>query len=195
MLTLKNRIRTTLLFRRNRHEQIAEHQDRIVIQTLSIADIDALSEINPKINRTLEIEKLNAGQRCYVARFNGALAHYTWVQDSGGHLIKGAGRTRPASDGNFWINSCHTAEWARGNRIYPIVLCQVMQDYFAHGYNTAWIYTDESNAASVKGITSAGFQFTSRLRAFSVRDLDIPLPQLFDGHRGAFKSASADALS
>jgi hypothetical protein len=187
MLTLKNRIRTVLLFRFDLHDQIAEPHDNIVIQTLSLPQLDALSEINPNVNRDLEIEKLNAGQTCYVARFNGALAHYSWIQDSGQHLIKGAGRKWPAGNGNLWINSCYTAEWARGNCIYPTVLRQIMQDYFTRGFNTAWIYTLESNVASVKGISAAGFELVERLKALSVRALEIPLPGLRPSTHDLFK--------
>ena len=114
--------------------------------------------------------------KCYVARLGNMLVHYSWVQDSGLHDLKGTGRSRRVLDGELWILACYTAVWARGRRIYPTVLQRILHDYEARGFRTAWIYTQDSNKSSQSGIRYAGFALDSRLRALSFRSDAIPLP-------------------
>ena len=170
------RIGTTLLLRHDLQAIGTAFADgNFVIEVLDQADADLLSQVNPDIDRALEIAKFAAGLTCYVARADGRLAHYSWVQDSGRHLIGGAGRKRRVREGDLWIHACFTAAWARGRHLYPAVLGRILQDYKARGFRTAWIYVLDSNLASQQGIRRAGFELVSRLRSLSVRGWNIPL--------------------
>jgi hypothetical protein len=177
MRLFARRIRTTLLLghglRPSDETPVAEG---VVIETLNPADVDLLPEVNPGIELALEKSKLACGRTCYVARLDGRLAHYSWVQSSGVHSIDGTGRTRPVLPGELWIHACYTAAWARGKRVYPMTLSRILADYKARGFHRAWIYVVESNAASLKGVMRAGFQIFSRLRSLSIRNVTIPLP-------------------
>src|SRR4051812_11828518 len=66
--------------------------------------------------------RLKRGDRCYVARIDGKLAHHIWVQTTGVHPITEAGTEKAVTAGEFWIYHAHTAEWARGRKLYPTAL-------------------------------------------------------------------------
>lgn len=127
----------------------------------------ALSEIGffePKDG----VVRFQRGDVCYLASLDGRRAHYSWVQRSGLHPITEAGVSVPVGNGALWIYHCRTAEWARGRRIYPATLRRIVNDHFAKGYSTAWIYTSKENIASQKGILQAGFGLVATLRALRV---------------------------
>ncbi len=64
------------------------------------------------------LQRLNGGHLCYVAALDGCLAHYSWVQRSGTHLILEAGMSVSVESGHFWIYHCFTAEWAQREWMY-----------------------------------------------------------------------------
>jgi len=129
--------------------------------------LDVLAEIGP-----FDVEagppRLQRGDVCYVVFLGGRPAHYSWVQRSGSHPLTEAGISAPVAPGEFWIYHCVTAEWARGRKIYPATLQRILQDHFANGYSTAWIYTSRQNVASQQGILRAGFKPAATLSAFRV---------------------------
>lgn len=111
------------------------------------------------------VERLQRGDECYGAWVSGDLAHYSWVQSSGDHIIGPAGRTASVEPGTFCIYNCRTADRYRGMRLYPRALSVILADYFARGRSEAWIYTTQSNVASQHGILRAGFKQVEELRA------------------------------
>ncbi len=172
------RFQTTVLYRCDltAHLAIPDITPEIVIRKLDPGEVDNLVEVNKDVVVPLEIGKFEAGLQCYVAELNNRLAHYSWVQESGKHVLDGTGRIRPVQKGHIWVHACFTADRARGRRIYPTVLRQILDDYSARGFTTAWIYALESNIASRKGICHAGFKADSRLRSVLFREFTIPLP-------------------
>jgi RimJ/RimL family protein N-acetyltransferase len=101
-----------------------------------------------------------AKDRCYLAYFEGKLAHYSWVKSAGVQEITEADLQIPVAQGEFWIYHCWTAEWARGRRIYPCMLTLIARDYYQLGFTRANIYTSRANLPSQRGIKYAGFQYT-----------------------------------
>lgn len=171
------RIRTTLLLRRNLQDLDAIPEDEhIVIELLNPAEVDLLSEIYPGFVRTLEMASFAAGKKCYIACVNGRPAHYSWVQDSGLHILNGVGRKRRVLEGELWISNCFTAEWARGKHIFPATLGRILHDHEALGFRTAWIYVLDSNAASRKALARVGFELVSLMRTLLVHNWRIPIP-------------------
>jgi hypothetical protein len=131
---------------------------------LSSDQVGELREIGP-FEASEGLIRLERGDCCYVVRSDGRLAHYSWVQRSGSHPITEAGLSSTVGTGEFWIYNCRTADWARGLRIYPSVLVRIVNEHFAQGNHTAWIYTSSANIASQKGILRAGFVQVATLRA------------------------------
>ena len=172
------RFQTTVLYRCDftSHLATSDGTREIVIRKLDPGEVGKLAEVNEDVLVPLEISKFEAGLQCYVAELNNRLAHYSWVQESGKHILDGTGRTRLVRDGHLWVHACFTAVRARGRRIYPMVPSQILDEYSARGFTTAWIYALESNAASRKGICHVGFKIDSRLRSVLFREFTIPLP-------------------
>ena len=175
---LHKRFQTTLLMRydlRTSTPAVVSRAD-LRIETLDAGGVDRLFQINANAERSLEMAKFDSGCSCYIGYLDDRLAHYSWVQDHGVHIIAGTGRSRRIDEGSLWIHACFTAEWARGRRVYPLVLRQVLADYKSRRFDTAWIYVAEANAASRSGLARAGFEVVSRLHALSIRGLTLPLP-------------------
>jgi hypothetical protein len=129
--------------------------------------VGQLLEIGP-FDRSDGLQRLKRGDRCYTVLVGGRLAHYSWVQRSGSHPITEAAVTVPVESGELWIYNCRTVDWAKGKRIYPATLEHIINDHFAQGYDTAWIYTTRENIASQKGILRACFAHAATLSALRV---------------------------
>lgn len=137
------------------------------------------------------LDRLRRGDRCYTVSIDGRLAHYTWVQRSACHPITEAGLSVLVGRGTVWIYHCQTAEWARGQGVYPSTLERIVSDCFAEGDYTAWIYTSKRNVASQKGITRAGFNLVTTLHAFRMGSQFFPL----GGRENAFAALQASQFA
>jgi hypothetical protein len=163
------------------------------IPTIELAEECSVRQIGPDELHFLEHiwkhdpdelrARLKAGGLCYTIFMGGRPAHYSWVQSSGIHPILDAGTEIAIEDGDLWIYHCRTAAWARGRRLYPFALSQILRDFKHAGFRRGWIYTTAENAASQNGIKAAGFLPVRRLRAFRIAGLTIAAP----GTRTAFR--------
>ena len=104
-------------------------------------------------------ERWTAGDACYLAFWEGRLAHYSWVKSAGAQPVTEADVVIPVKPGEFWIYHCWTEKWARGRRIYPSVLSSILHDYFVDGCTCGHIYASRTNLASQRGIEHAGFRY------------------------------------
>jgi hypothetical protein len=143
---------------------------------------DRLSEVEPFAAKVAR-RRFHRGDLCYAAFLGLRLAHYSWVQCSGSHVITEAGTSVPVETSAFWIYDCRTAEWARGNRIYPATLNRIVCDHFQLGYSAGWIYTTRQNIASQRGIVRAGFHPVATLPAFRFGHMYYPLRRIDEGQQ------------
>lgn len=163
-------VQQTYLYRISRPEAWsvgAANEKSLKWELLSPEQVGRLLEMGP-FDRSDGLLRMDRGDLCYTVCIDGRLAHYSWVQRSGSHPITEAALTLPVERGQFWIYNCRTVDWAKGKRIYPATLQHIINDHFAQGYQTAWIYTSKENIASQKGILRAGFCQVSTLRALRV---------------------------
>lgn len=115
-----------------------------------------------------ELEEAQGGQNlCYGAWLSGRLVHYSWVQISGSHWIRKAGRHVDIRPGEFWIYECRTLPSARGLGIYPYVLTVISRDHLRSG-GGGFIYTSQDNVTSQRGILKAGFKLKEILRGLRI---------------------------
>ena len=127
------------------------------------------------------LQRLKRGDLCYTVHIDGRLTHYSWVQRFGSHPITEAAVSVPVESGELWIYDCRTADRAKGKRIYPATLERIINDHFAQGYRTVWIYTTRENIASQKGILRAGFGQVATLSALRVGSRYIRLGRVDQG--------------
>jgi hypothetical protein len=136
-------------------------------EVINIERVNCLSEI-ARFDVDQGLRWLRRGDLCYVAYLNGRLAHFTWVQRSGTHLILEAGRNVTVESGDFWLYYSLTSEWARGNGLHTAILKRINSDHFVIGYRRGYIYTNCDNIASQKAILRAGFSLVETLGALRV---------------------------
>jgi len=141
---------------------------------LSREEIPLLTAISAPDLKQAEL-RLERGDRCYLARLDGRIAHHSWVQTSGVHPITEAGLEHPVAPHEFWIYHCHTADWARGHKLYPSALARILGEHFGSGFKTAWIYTQDFNAVSQHGIERSQFVRTSIMRSVRAGRIYLPL--------------------
>ena len=148
--------------------------DGVDIEVLKPESVYLLESVGRVGKEDVE-QRLRRGDICYVARTDGKIAHYSWVQHRGFHPIDPAGTGSDVAEGEFWIYNCRTVEWAKGRRIYPCTLSRILRDHMQQRFLKAIIYTTRSNMASQKGILRAGFKQDCTLRAFRLGGRYFPL--------------------
>jgi hypothetical protein len=134
------------------------------VRLLSEPEVGILHEVWP-VNLEEMKRRLWRGDQCYVCFADARLVHYSWVQYSGNHDLRDVGQTIEIQPGNCWIYHCRTAEWAKGQQIYPHVLTHILDNCKFQARHMAWIYTSNGNFASQNGITKAGFILYKQLAA------------------------------
>ena len=139
----------------------------IAWELLSPERVSRLLDIGP-FDVSEGLERLRRGELCYTVWMDGRLAHYTWVQVSGSHLIERAGVSVPVLSGEFWPYNGRTAEWARRKGILRATLERIVNDHFGAGYSTALAYAASWNIASQKGMSRAGFAYVQTFTALRV---------------------------
>jgi hypothetical protein len=123
--------------------------------------------------------RFQTGGECYAGWADGRIAQYCWVQVTGTHELADAAQKVDTPAGHFWIYHCRTADWARGRRLYPCVLSEILRTRKAAGSTQGWIYTTADNISSQKGIERAGFVRHAALRGVHVLTVAIPLSRKF----------------
>jgi len=122
--------------------------------------------------------RFDRGDRCWVAARDGVAVHYSWVQTTGVHSVA-PGRRRTVADGELWIYDCLTHRSARGHRLYPWMLTRILDGHgCANPPPVAFIYANQSNTPSRKGILRAGFQPVGWLVTLILAGRRLPLPPL-----------------
>ena len=144
------------------------------VNLLDESQLPRLHEVWPVPLDEMKV-RLKRGDQCYVASVDGKLAHYSWAQFSGAHLIQDVGQMAAIEAGHCWIYHCRTAQEFQGRGIYPHVLSKMIAECKARGLLKAWVYTSPENIASQKGILRAGFTLSRRLVSIRLFGRLIPL--------------------
>jgi RimJ/RimL family protein N-acetyltransferase len=137
------------------------------VEELAPERLHHLGEIGP-FSGEEAMARVRRGDRCYAVWRDGELAHYSWVQLTGTHAIDAAALTVPVTPGELWIYNCRTAERYRGRGYYPSTLRTIVDRSFAEGFTRACIYAADTNVASLRGISRAGFKRIATLRALHI---------------------------
>jgi RimJ/RimL family protein N-acetyltransferase len=155
------------------------------IEALERSRSEILRDIYP-VDLEEDQARLDQEQKCFVGWSSGRAAHFSWVQDTGVHELRGTWRRDAIQPGDFWIYSCRTADWARGRRLYPAALVAILRTYKSLNYRRALISVAEENEASINGIDRAGFVLAERIKSFALRSSLYPLPGSSYRKRGAW---------
>lgn len=130
-----------------------ENKKYIIIKEVNYKNVfDAVSfQDNKYIKRFIDF--LNNGDRGYYAYIKNECVHRSWVQFNKKVSFHRFFYYFLKTD-EAYIHWCETAEIARGNNVYPLVLQKIVQDFF--GYKIL-ITVNKKNYQSIRGIEKAGF--------------------------------------
>jgi hypothetical protein len=173
---LRRRVRVTRLYTHDLQSiPDVPFQPGDSIEVLERSRSRILLDIYP-VDLSEDLSRLEQRHQCFVGWSHGRAAHFSWVQDTGVHEIRGTWRRDAIQPGDFWIYSCRTADWARGRRLYPAALATILNTYKKLNRQRALICVAEENGPSINGIERAGFVLTERIRSFALRASLFRLP-------------------
>jgi FemAB-related protein (PEP-CTERM system-associated) len=153
----------------------------------------AIDELGPEHSRELaqvtdhsadEIRtRFGRGDRCFVAKRDGYVAHYLWICFSEGAVIPLA-RPLPLSANDAYLYNARTLRPFRRQRIFSRVLLAVARRLRHEGIERLWAGLDARNVPSQRGVLSLGFRLVREIdtqRAFGItlrRHWRVELPEV-----------------
>jgi GNAT superfamily N-acetyltransferase len=130
------------------------------LRTEDAREADALAALTG-LDRGEVIARLDAGNRCYVARLDSQAVAYGWVAGAGAAIGElGVAFRLGGADRYLWDFATLPA-W-RGRGLYPRLLQAILWAE-APGAARFWIINAPENAASAAGIRKAGFRVAGDL--------------------------------
>lgn len=131
-----------------------DNSKKIVIKKVDYDNVsDALSFQNTEyINKFVKF--LDNGDSGYYAYLNNECVHRSWVQFNQEISLHRFLKYFLKID-EAYIHWCETANHARGNNIYPLVLQKIIHDNYQH---KILIAVNKKNYKSINGIEKAGFK-------------------------------------
>lgn len=112
------------------------------------------------------------GDRCFVTREGGAIAHYEWISFDRIRLDS-IGRTLPLGPREAYIYNVRTQRPFRGRGLFAATLHALSSRLQKESVRRLWIATEAGNAASQRAIFAAGFRLAHDIRP--IRALGIRL--------------------
>lgn len=100
---------------------------------------------------------MRAGERCYVARVNGAIAHSNWIRFHDNGPIEG--RPVQLQPGEVYTTDAYTSDASRGQGIHEAVLTHMLQVAQQMGCKCAYTITDLTKAGSRRGVQRVGWKY------------------------------------
>ena len=99
------------------------------------------------------VNRLEAGNRCYVARMGGEAVGYGWIADAGAAIGELGLAFRLEADDRYLWDFVTLPAW-RGRGLYPRLLQAILR---TERDGRFWIINAPENVASARGIARAGF--------------------------------------
>jgi hypothetical protein len=103
--------------------------------------------------------RVECGDLLGVITHRDQVVHRALVQTRGPAQLEGYRRGFSLQTSQAFIHSCETAGDHRGHSLYPHMLGCILSWLKDAHYKEAWISCVRSNAASIRGIEKAGFDF------------------------------------
>lgn len=128
-------------------------------QVERLEDVHLLAQLH-QVNRRLLAERLDAGNRPYVAFLGGKPVAYGWSATQTERIGPDLAWPLAANERALW-DFATGAAW-RGQGIYPRLLQMILQTEAGEAEHF-WIGHTPDNTASKRGILKAGFQPTAQI--------------------------------
>jgi RimJ/RimL family protein N-acetyltransferase len=108
--------------------------------------------------------RLADGARALIGTQSGGIVFSAWIASARLHIDE-LRFTWTIPDGDAVVYDCVTMPDARGRGIYPEALRRLSGMLAEEGVRHLWIYADADNAASLRGIKKADFEYRGSITA------------------------------
>lgn len=107
------------------------------------------------------------GDTCYMVLDGERCVHYSWLSQRT-LIVSEMGYEASLIPGNFWIYNSYTSPSHRGRSIFPEVLLRMLGESPIGKGGAAWAGVLDTNTASMRGLSKAGFEeaFVLRKKTF-----------------------------
>ena len=115
------------------------------------ADLDVLAEIDVwSTSKAHLLRRLEEGQQCYVARYEGQIVSSGWWKEEG-FLLPSLGRRFRLASGEIYVHNAQTVPAFRGKGIYPYLRAQSLDDLVrTQGTTRAVAFIKATNRSSLR---------------------------------------------
>ena len=157
----------TIIFRKILDNETTVQNSSFTIREGRLSDLYGIVEERTQLRRRqilpLAFQRLNDGERLFVAEKDNRIVHYSWAITTKKFDIPEIGSHFDLETESGYIYHCFTSTDARGYGIYPAVLRHICGIFKSEGLKEVYIYCMDKNITSIKGIEKAGFKrFASR---------------------------------
>lgn len=101
--------------------------------------------------------RLVAGTTCYLVIADDRAVHATWCTTTAAWTREIDALLVPPA-GDAYVYESYTRPEVRGRGVYPYALRQIAADLSTRALRRVWVAVEESNSASVRAVTKAGFE-------------------------------------
>ncbi|MDQ3987028.1 MAG: GNAT family N-acetyltransferase [Actinomycetota bacterium] len=95
--------------------------------------------------------------RCYLVVHEATIVHASWVTTAGAWVREVRRFFRPPP-GDAYVYESFTRAEARGKGVYPFALVYICERLATEGSRRVWVGVEESNEASKRSVSKAGFE-------------------------------------
>jgi GNAT superfamily N-acetyltransferase len=117
--------------------------------------------------RDVHARRFAAGHAAVVSEYEGAVAFIAWLAFRELRVDELALTWRIPSQ-NAVLYDVYTMPEHRGKGLYPAALVWAKTKLGELNISRCWIYAERSNAASLRGIAKAGFEYAGNMRSLRI---------------------------
>jgi len=127
-----------------------------IIKTLTVDSIAELKEIWP-VDEIEILHRFRNGSYCLIGYIGNEPASYHWVQFSGYHNFKPAGKTINVQKNEYWIYHVRVSDKFKGMGIAPYVYAHILSEAKQNQIKQVFIYTSATNYANQRSLSKQNF--------------------------------------
>ncbi len=126
----------------------ATRPNGITVGLLREDQIDQLAEV-AYCERGEIVRRLDAAQKCIIAKHDGAIVHYSWLTSKSEY----AGEIEmlvPVEAGETYLYNCRTLAPARGKGVFPMVIARALDEAGKSGASEMIALVSRANKSSLR---------------------------------------------
>jgi len=108
------------------------------------------------------VSRLNDGQKCIIAEYQGSIVHYSWLtsKDEYAHELE---KVIPVGTGERYLFNCRTLASARRRGIFPVVIARALDEAGNSDASHMITLVSKNNRSSLRAFTKMGFRIREEI--------------------------------